>query len=100
MWGKWFTSVVAVVGVILLIVGLLVAFSALAAVGIAVVVIAGILYLLAARRGGQVGAEHATAAEDRRRAGQGARASASAAPRSGEGDSDAAHAVRTTGRSS
>jgi membrane protein implicated in regulation of membrane protease activity len=97
MWGKWFTSVMAVAGVILLIVGLLAAFSALAAVGIAAVVIAIILYALAVRRSGQVGAERRSAAEERRRAGQGTRAGASGAPRSGEGDVDAAAAVRTTG---
>jgi hypothetical protein len=96
MWGKWFLSVVAVAGLVLLVVGLAAAFTGLAAVGIAVVVIAILLYLLAVRRGSQVGAEHSTAAQERRRAGQSG-GTASAAPKAGEGDSDAAHAVRTTG---
>ena len=45
----------------------------------------------------QVGAEHATAAAERREAGQTERPSATGAPRSGEGDAGAAHRVRLRG---
>jgi hypothetical protein len=98
MYGKWFTTVMAIGGVVLLVVGLMTAFAALIAVGIAAVAAAVFLYASAARRGSQVGGERRAAADERRRAGQHGRPTASAAPRAGEGDVDAAHSVRTTGR--
>ncbi|OLE38730.1 MAG: hypothetical protein AUG48_01000 [Actinobacteria bacterium 13_1_20CM_3_68_9] len=72
------------VAVILLIVGL-VAYAPIIAVGIALIVAMGILWSLARRRTRQLGSEHASAARDRRAAGQTHRPSATGAPVSGEG---------------
>jgi hypothetical protein len=90
MYGTWFLTTLSFVGVILLVIGL-VAYAPIIAVGIALVIVAGILWGLASRRAGQVGREHATAARERREAGQAARPSASAAPESGEGGAGEAH---------
>ena len=95
MYGKWFLTVFGLGAAILLIVGLMTAFAALAAVGIALLVGCIVVYGLAARRTAQVGAERETSAEERRQVGQTERPSArSGAPRSGEGDAGAAHRVR------
>jgi flagellar biosynthesis component FlhA len=99
MYGKWFLTVFAFGGAVLLIVGLMTAFPALAAVAIGLLLGFIVIYALAARRTRQVGAEHATAAEERRDAGQAGRPSASGAPRSGEGDAGAAQRVRLRGGS-
>jgi hypothetical protein len=86
MYGTWFVSVLAIGMVVLLAIALAAgAFAPLLAAGIALVVGVVLLIGASARRSSQVGAEHATAAEERRQAGQGDRPSASAAPRSGEG---------------
>ena len=100
MYGKWFLTVFGFGAVILLVIALMTAFPALLAVGIGVVLGFLAVYAFAARRSAQVGGEHGAAAEARRQAGQGARPSASGAPRAGEGDAEAAHRVRVEGRSS
>ena len=98
MYGKWFLTVFGCGAAILLIVGLMTAFAALAAVGIALLVGCIVVYALAARRTAQVGAERETSAGERRQAGQLERPSArNGAPRSGEGDAGAAHRVRLRG---
>jgi flagellar biosynthesis component FlhA len=99
MYGKWFLTVFAFGAAILLIVGLMTAFPALAAVAIGGLLGFIVLWVLAARRTRQVGAEHATIAEEQRQAGQNGRPSASGAPRSGEGDAGAAHRARLRGGS-
>ena len=76
MYGKWFLTVFAFGGAVLLIVGLMTAFPALAAVAIGLLLGFIVIYALAAKRTRQVGAEHATAAEERRDAGQAGRPSA------------------------
>ena len=99
MYGKWFLTVFGLGAGILLIVGLMASFAALIAVGIGLVVGFVILYALSARRSRQVGGERATAAEERREAGQTERPTASGAPRAGEGDAGAAHRARVRGGS-
>lgn len=89
VYGTWFLSVVGFVAVILLIVGL-VAYAPIIAVGIALILGTGILWVAAMRRTRQVGAEHVAAAEDRRTAGQTPRPGASGAPVSGEGGAEEA----------
>ena len=66
MYGKWFLSVTALGAIVLFVVGLASAFSALVAVAIALLVAVVLLYAFAARRSRLVGAEHATAAGERR----------------------------------
>jgi hypothetical protein len=99
MYGKWFLTVFGLGAVILLIVGLMTAFPALLAVAIGLLLGSIAVYVLAARRRGQVGREHAVVTQERRQAGETARPGASGAPRSGEGDAGAAHRVRLRGRS-
>lgn len=90
MYGTWFLSVTGLVAVILLIVGL-VAYASIIAVGIALILATGILWVLAMRRTRQVGSEHATAAQERRAAGRTAGPRPSGAPVSGEGGVEEAH---------
>jgi flagellar biosynthesis component FlhA len=97
MYGKWFLTVFAFGAAILLIVGLMTAFAALVAVAIGLLLGFIALWVLAARRTRQVGAEHATTAEERRDAGQTERPSASGAPRSGEGDAGSVQRARLRG---
>ena len=97
MYGKWFLSVFGLGAVILLIVALMTAFSALAAVAIGLFVGSMVMWVLAAGRTRQVGAERETSAEERRQAGQTEFSAASGAPQSGEGDAGAAQRVRLRG---
>jgi MFS superfamily sulfate permease-like transporter len=99
MYGKWFLTVFGLAAVILLVVALMTAFSALIAVGVGLLLGFIVLLVLSTRRTRQVGAEHATAAAERRDAGQTERPTATGAPRSGEGDAGAAHRVRLRGGS-
>ena len=100
MYGKWFLMVFGFGAAILLVVALMAAFPALLAVAIGLFVGSLAIYAFAARRSAKVGGEHEAVAEERRQAGQTARPRASGAPRSGEGDAEAAHRVRVEGRSS
>jgi membrane protein implicated in regulation of membrane protease activity len=98
VYGTWFLTILSVVAVILLIVGLI-AYAPIIAVAIALVIAVGILWGLARRRTQQMGAEHATAARERRAAGQEGRPTASGAPASGEGGAaEAQRAARLRGR--
>jgi hypothetical protein len=90
VYGTWFLTTLSFVAVILLVIGLL-AYAPIIAVGLAFVIAVGILWGLAARRARQVGGERASAAKERREAGQAARPSASGAPVSGEGGAAEAH---------
>jgi predicted lipid-binding transport protein (Tim44 family) len=86
MYGKWFMWTAGVIFVVLLAIGLIaVPWVAIFAVVIAFLIALAFLFSRASQRRQQLGSEHAAAAEDRRQAGQPARPSASAAPRSGEG---------------
>jgi membrane protein implicated in regulation of membrane protease activity len=97
VYGTWFLSVMGFVAVILLIIGLA-AYAPIIAVGIALIVAMGILWALARRRTEQVGGEHASAARERRAAGQTDRPSATGAPVSGEGGAaEAQRAARLRG---
>jgi hypothetical protein len=99
MYGKWFLTVFGLGAAVLLIVGLMTAFAALAAVAIGLFVAFLFVVALSARRTQQVGAEHSTTARERREVGQSERPSASGAPRAGEGDAGAAQRVRLRGGS-
>jgi hypothetical protein len=96
VYGKWFLSVMSFVALILLVVAL-VAWASIIGVGIALILAIGIVWALAARRSGQRGQEHETAAEERRAAGRRARPRASGAPVSGEGGADEAQRAARLG---
>jgi hypothetical protein len=86
MYGKWFLfafgfGIVVLVGIALI----ATAYAPIFAVVIALLLAVAIVFHRSTQRTRQVGTEHAAAAEERRQAGQPARPSASAAPRSGEG---------------
>jgi membrane protein implicated in regulation of membrane protease activity len=97
MHGKWFLGVFGFGALILLIVGLSVAFSAIAAAAIAFLLIVVLLIAFSVRRGSQVGSEHAAAAADRRRSDHVPSPRQQGAPRSGEGGAEEASNVRLTG---
>jgi uncharacterized protein (DUF58 family) len=84
MYGKWFLLAFSV-GIVVLLSIALTPFVAVFAVALALLLAVAIVLSRASRRTQQVGSEHEAAEEERRRAGQAARPSASAAPRSGEG---------------
>jgi uncharacterized protein (DUF58 family) len=84
MYGKWFLLAFSV-GIIILFSIALTPFVAVFAVALGLLLAAAVVVGRAGRRSQQVGSEHGAAAEERRQAGQEARPSASAAPRSGEG---------------
>jgi hypothetical protein len=98
MYGRWFFVTFGFGLAVLLVIGLIAtAYAPIFAVGIALLIAAAVVWAMATRRTSQVGSERSAAAQERREAGQGARHSASAAPRGGEGDAGQAHRARVTG---
>jgi MFS superfamily sulfate permease-like transporter len=86
MYGKWFLVVFSFGILVLLVIALIAAaYAPIFAVAIAALIAVVFLVARAGQRSRQVGAEHASAAAERREADQAARPSATAAPRSGEG---------------
>jgi membrane protein implicated in regulation of membrane protease activity len=99
MYGRWFLYTFGIAALVLFALGLvLTAYVPFFAVAIAFLIAAGVVWGRAARRTSQVGSERSSAAQERREAGQGARPSASPAPRSGEGTAGEAQRARVTGR--
>jgi hypothetical protein len=97
VYGTWFLSVTSFVAVILLIVGLA-AYAPILAVGIALILGTGILWVLSMRRTRQVGSERETAAQERRAAGRTAGQKPSGAPVSGEGGVEEAQRAAQLGQ--
>jgi hypothetical protein len=98
MYGKWLLFAFGFGLLVLFVIGTIAtAYAPIFAVGIVLLVGAFLLAGMASRRGSQVGSERSAAAQERREAGQGARPSANAAPRGGEGEAGQAHRAAVTG---
>jgi hypothetical protein len=98
MYGKWFLFAFGFGLLVLFVIGMIAtAYAPIFAVAIALLVGVFLFAGMATRRGSQVGSERSSAAQERREAGQGARPSASAAPRGGEGEASRAHRAPATG---
>jgi membrane protein implicated in regulation of membrane protease activity len=98
MYGRWFLIAFGFGLLVLFVIGMIAtAYAPIFAVGIALLIAAFLLAGMATRRGSQVGSERTSAAQERREAGQGARATASASPRGGEGEAGQAHRAPLTG---
>lgn len=98
MYGRWLLFAFGFVVLVLFVIGMIAtAYAPIFAVGIVLLIAAFLLGGMATRRASQVGSERSTAAQERREAGQGSRASASAAPQSGEGEAGQAHRAPVTG---
>jgi Flp pilus assembly protein TadB len=94
VYGTWFMIVLSFVVLVFLAVGLIVWAPIIIAVAIAAIVVAGVVWSRSRSRTQQLGSEHASAAQDRRDAGQTQRPSASGAPVSGEGGAADAQRAR------
>jgi hypothetical protein len=98
MYGRWLLLAFGFGLLVFFVIGMIAtAYAPIFAVGIALLIAAFLLGGMAMRRGSQLGSERSSAAQERREAGQAARPSAGAQPRSGEGDAGRAHRAPVTG---